>query len=786
MRRMLRAHFPLWAALTVALLGGAVAAQELPNGETAKSYVAYLASNALQGRDTGTPGFEKAAAWVAEHFREWGLEPGGDGGTYFQEFPFEFYQPDVEVPTLKVARRTFYFQEEDFRVMAYSGGGKVNAEVVFVGFGISAPDRGLDEYAGLETRGKVVLVMHGFPGEQEEKWKDVASDSAKALVAQQHGAVGMLMCAHFREEDRSAGRWRLRPGNYRAGFVAFAVSDRVVHFLLAGKNESKRAFERRMRTAQEKLEKELRPLSRPTGKKAELAVKVVFDPQRRGKNVLAVLRGSDPQLREEAVLLGGHLDHVGVQYGEVYNGADDNASGAATVMEVARVMARNGVRPRRSIVFACWGGEERGLLGSRYYAEHPLFPIEKTVANLNMDMVGLGKKLGFPGIYYAPELWGLIKENLTQEELEFIEASRGGPGGSDHTPFITRGVPAFALMTSPFDAHPDYHQPGDDAEKIDAELMGKVARFVYKAALLIADHPGELIVEHRLPRYIHKSAVVANLHPIPYTPGMAVLDSLQEEWIDLQFVTLPFDSLLKPSEQLTNVVRSLEQASKEVGDPSGLDRAMAMMFSSRREKTAAFLGLEGARSVHGDLQFLAAAGKLGARFVTLDGCDGKWVDRGVLTEQGKKAVAIANEQKMLLILRNQPESVVGQVLAASKAPVVVAGTGMPSDSLASRLKENGGLFAVPYDLEAGASSAVSMVRALKESLGLKYLTIYADYGRPLRLRELDRLFELTVALKDGGFGDREVTDLLGGNLRAVLGRIFPTQQPRMMRPFSLN
>ncbi len=783
MTRKPKAHLLHAAVLLAVLLIGSSGAQELPNGETAKSYVTYLASDALQGRDTGTPGFERAAMWVAEHFREWGLEPGGDAGTYFQEFPFSFYHSESQVPKLKVAGRQFYFQEEDFRVMAHSGGGKVNAEVVFVGFGISAPDKGLDEYAGVDVRGKVVLVMHGFPGDKEEKWKEVASDSSKAFVAQQHGAVGMLMCAHFREEDRSAGRWRLQPGNYKEGFIAFAVSDRVVHWLLAGKNENKRAFERRMRSEQEKLERELKPISRLTSKKAELAVRVVFDPQRKGKNVIAVLRGSEPELRQEAVVLGAHLDHIGVQYGEIYNGADDNASGAATVMEVARVMARNRVRPRRSIVFACWGGEERGLLGSRYYADHPTFPIEKTVANLNMDMVGLGKKLGLPGIYYAPELWGVIKESLSQEELEFIEPSRGGPGGSDHTPFITKGVPAFALMTSPFDAHPDYHQPGDDAHKIDPELMGKVARFVYKTTLLIADHQGELIVEGRLPRYIHKSAVVVNLHPIAYTPGMAVLDSLQEEWIDLQLVTVPFDSLLAPSEQLNNVVRYLEQGAKEVGDPSRLDRAMAMMFSSRREKTAALFGLHGARSVHGDLQFLAVAGKLGARFLILDGYDGGWIEPNGLTDQGKKAVAIANEQKMLLLLQNLRESIVCQVLAASKGPVVLAGTRAASDSLAQRLKENGGLLALPYDPEEGPASSVAATRQLEKQLGLKQLAFYPDYGRPLRLRELDRLLELTVALKNDGFADREISGLLGGNLREVLGRMFRNQQPRVMRPF---
>ncbi len=770
-------------ALSLVLATFGALAQELPNGDTAKSYVAFLASDALQGRDTGTPGFEKAAAWVAEHFREWGLEPGGDNGTYIQEFPLEFYQADLEIPVLKVADRSFYFQDEDFRVMSYSGGGKLKAEVVFVGYGISAPEKGLDEYAGVDTRGKVVLVMHGCPGNQEEKWGSLASDSAKAAMAVQHGAVGMLMCAHFRAEDRSAGRWRLRPGNYRPGFVAFAVSDRVAQFLLIGQKETKRAFERRMQNEQEKLDKELKPISRATGKKVELSVKVVFDPQRKGKNVIAVLPGVDPVLREEAVVLGGHLDHVGLQYGEVYNGADDNASGAATVMEVARVMARNGVQPRRSIVFACWGGEERGLLGSRFYAEHPRFPIEKTVANLNMDMVGLGKKLGFPGIYYAPELWQLIKENLTTEELEFIEPSRGGPGGSDHTPFITRGVPAFALMTSPFDAHPDYHQPGDDAHKIDAELMGKVGRFVYKTALLLANHERPLIVENRHPRYIHKSAVVANLHPLPYTPGMAVLDSLQEEWIDLQLVSVPFDSLLKPSEQLTNVVRSLEQATKEVGDPSRLDRAIAMMFSSRREKTAALVGLDGARTVHGDLQFLAAAGKLGARFLILDGMDGSWITHEGLTEEGKKAVAIANEQKMLLILQNLPEPTLYQILATSKSPVLVAGLKAVSDSLASKLKENGGLLAVPYTPGEAVEEVVTRVRALADQVGRNRLAFYPYFGQKLGLSELDRMLEVTIALHKDGLPDRDITGLLGANLRELMGRIFPSTQPRMMRPF---
>lgn|GEM_PF-71433 len=785
-------------------------AQQQVSGEAAKSYVAYLASDALEGRDTGTPGFERAANWVAEQFKNWGLMPAGDNGSYFQSFPFSYLKTEIELPKLMVGKRAFDFEDRDFTVLRYSGGGKVAAEVVFVGFGISAPERGLDEYAGMDVRNKIVLVMHGCPQNDEKKWQGTHSDSAKAAVAQQHGAIGMLLCADFGAEERGLGAWSLRPGNYRPNFISFGVTERVVKSLLRAKNETNQGYEKRLREQFEKLNKELKPISYSTGKKAILAVKVVYDPNRIGKNVLGIIKGTDPLVGDEVVVIGGHLDHVGVQYGQVYNGAEDNASGASVVMEVARVMMANKIQPKRSIIFACWGGEERGLLGSSYYAAHPVIPIEKTVLNLNLDMVGQGNKLGFPGIYYAPEIWTLIKENFPQETLDFLEPSRGGPGGSDHTPFITRGVPAFALMTSPWSAHTDYHQPGDDVEKISADLLGKVAQFVYEVALLVANSNDKLIVENRLPRYIHKSATIVNLHPISYQPGLAILDSLQNEWIDWQFVTVSLDSLQEPSCRLSEMMRSLDAATREESDISRMMGAMERMFRARRDKTNSVVGLHGVTSVAGDLANLRIAGRLGAKFFIFDGIDGHWVtEADGFTNDGKKAIQELNNQKMLILLKDLPESAMLQALELSKHPIVIAGVNNVdalSEGLLQRLATNGGLIALAFYPDAIAP-LVEQIETLKtrlsglpirvagsEPISMPYrlprsrpefslIGLYPCPNHDLDLASLDQMLNLTIVLHRKGYGDQDIKNILGENLQNLMNKINPRDLRQMRRPF---
>ncbi len=659
MSKRFRFSFFSLSWIIILSLAFSLSSQEKPNGELAKSYVSFLADDSFEGRDTGSPSFERAVQWVAENFQKWGLEPAGENGSFIQTFPFSFYKDDFETPQLIIEGREFYADDNDFRTLRFSGGGKIKGEVVFVGYGISAPDKNFDEYAGIDVKQKIVLFWHGCPNNDEEEWKDFVSDSAKIQIAFDRGAKGALICADFKQENRGVGFWRLRPGNYQKNFIAFGVDERVVKALLKKENETRRGFTNRMTRLQETLNHDLKPISFATGKKAIMEVKVDYNPARIGKNVLGMIRGNNPDYGDEAIVIGGHLDHLGVNYGLIYNGADDNASGSAVVMEIARVMKKNQIQPGRTIIFACWGGEERGLLGSRHYAAHPtIIPIEKTVLNFNLDMVGLGTKLGFPGIYYAPKIWQKIRENSSEEILDFIEPRRGGPGGSDHTPFITRGVPAFALMTSPWNDHPDYHQPEDDAEKIDARLLEKVAQFTYNNALLIANCNENLIDPNRQELFIHKSAIIANLNPISYELGLSIIDSLDKEWIDLQFIEVAVDSLESPSQKLVALVHSLQQAAQEDANPLASENSPQTLFSTRRESGAALVGIHGARNLNSDISRLKIAATLGAKFFIFDGFDETWITSADgLTKEGKSAIREMNKSKMLIVAQNLPDSV---------------------------------------------------------------------------------------------------------------------------------
>lgn len=760
-----------------------VFSQEKPSGELAKFYVTLLASDSFEGRDTGTPGFEKAVSWVVEQYQKWNLTPAGENGTYIQKFPFSFFKNDFENPQLTINGRKFYSEDDDFRVLRYSSGGKIKGEVVFVGYGICAADKNLDEYAGIDVTNKIVLFMHGCPENDEEEWENFFTDSAKIATAQNHGAIGALICADFKQEDRGVGYWRLRPENYQKNFIVFGVDERVVKLLLKKDNETDSGFTRRMTRQQENLDHDLISISLTAGKKVSMSVKIEYNPNCVGKNVIGMIKGTDPDIGDEAIVIGGHLDHLGIRQGLIYNGADDNATGSAVVMEIARVMKKNKIAPKRTIIFACWGGEERGLLGSRHYADHPTIPIEKTVLNFNIDMVGLGSKLGFPGIYYAPKIWEIISENSSEEILAFIEPKRGGPGGSDHTPFITRGVPAFALMTSPWNDHPDYHQPGDDAEKIDANLLEKVAQFVYDNALLVANSDQNLIEKNRYELYIHKSAIIANLNPMKYEPGLGIIDSLENEWIDIQFVEVSLDSLEFPSEKLAALVKSLDNAAQESANPLVSDNSPAALFSSRREDGAAIVGLHGAHSVNSDISQLRIAAKMGAKFFIFDGFDDQWItlEQGV-TKSGKNAIREMNKSKILIVVQNLPDSVVVPMLELSRHPIIVAGNydveNMNEDLLES-IEENKGLLALGFCPGKEAEKIVADIESLKRHLNIKYLGIYPGFGHQIDFSHLDKLFNLTVLLHGKNFSEDEIKNLLGNNLRRILFKIYPRDRGRM-------
>ena len=377
------------------------------DGAVIKGYITHLSSDASQGRRTLTPGYENAADWAAAKFKEWGLEPAGENGTYFQKVPISgarsAYVWATGVPTLVVNGRPFYHREGSFSVDTVSKpGAKVTGDVVFVGYGISAPAKGLDEYAGVDVKGKIVLALKGSPttaptprvqfapapapeaprpAGAKDEWAEEATDKAKVMTAYAKGAAAVMLYnpdpapagGMFAMGGMGARGEAMDPAAFTRPFVYVSnVGDDVFRWIMwRDPQESQRGFAARFAGMRADI-KGKKPRSSATGVTAALKG---YDTATRygeqyknnvGRNVIAKIEGTDPALKAQYVIAGGHLDHTGMSNGVIFNGADDNASGSAVTMEIARLLAANGVKPKRTLIFALWTGEEQGLIGSQY------------------------------------------------------------------------------------------------------------------------------------------------------------------------------------------------------------------------------------------------------------------------------------------------------------------------------------------------------------------------------------------------------------------------------------
>ncbi len=382
------------------------------DGKIIKGYIDYMASDDKDGRRSLTPGYEKVAEWAAGKFKEWGLKPAGDNGTFLQDVPVSGRgsgQPwTTGVPALTVDGRAFYLNDGDFTVEpASTPGAQADAEVVFVGYGISAPGKGLDEYAGVDVKGKVVLALKGSPKDappargmfgaavaepkDNEAWTEEARDQAKIKTAYEKGAAAVLLFNVDRlapaQQPQSAAALMARammaaePGSpYTRPFVVVSdVSERVFrHVMFRNPQETSRGFLARMDGWRRDI-RDRKAHSMATGVKAQVKgfQTITFFSEKLknnvSRNVIGKVEGTDPKLKAQVVVVGGHLDHVGMTNGVIFNGADDNASGSATVMEMARLVAANAatIKPKRTIYFALWCAEEMGLIGSEYLGEAP-------------------------------------------------------------------------------------------------------------------------------------------------------------------------------------------------------------------------------------------------------------------------------------------------------------------------------------------------------------------------------------------------------------------------------
>jgi len=501
---------PLLAAVLIAAVatGRATASDSPPDtldplavitASSARDLLSVLASDGMEGRRAGTEGARRASEFIAGAFRKAGLLPGGKDGSFFQPVkvpPASLPGADNRLRIRGVKRRFDMTPFKDFVPFGFSPNARAEGDVVFAGYGISAPELGWDDYADIDVKGKIVFVLRHGPGGKFEavfrtrKHRDLLSFHSKGLEAQKHGGAAFIVVtdpAHLKGRDRLAF---LVGGGSTLRIPCVHAVQSVGEALLGVVGDTLESRQDKM----ERLGRSL-PVSIPT-LKVEVSTSV-----RRGKpvcrNVVGLLKGSDPVLSKECIVIGAHYDHLGFgdvgalggKPGEIFNGADDNGSGTVGVMETARAFGSMPYRPRRSIVFVAFAGEEIGLFGSRAYAADPLFPPSRTASMINLDMIGRMRKgrVTIMGVGSGKEFEAVLNEANREIGLA-LTLSKAAYAGSDHTSFYTKRIPVVFFFTG---IHPDYHRPSDTIEKIDFEGMAKVTQLVYMTAAKLASMDGK-------------------------------------------------------------------------------------------------------------------------------------------------------------------------------------------------------------------------------------------------------------------------------------------------------
>jgi hypothetical protein len=439
-----------------------------------EAHIRFLASDYLQGRDVGTDGYEIAANYVAAQMQLLGLEPAGENGSYFAQVPLQDVTADAGYNSFTLDGETF--AQGDLVYVSTNPNvleATVSAPLVFVGYGISAPNRDHDDYAGLDVAGKIVVVMNGVPGGlPTEERAHHNSTTTKRDVAAAHGAIGMIALAGWSDEQVTefANGPALLPTVRLTAATGPSSYDQVQVIANVGSTLGARLFEGAEMSLEE-VEAAMNAEENPTFPHFDLPHSVSMRQHTLSEpftapNVVGMLAGSDPELGSEIVVLSAHLDHIGTihegmrgggacrssdEEDTVCNGAVDNASGVSIMLETARTFIEQGT-PRRSVVFVALAAEEKGLLGSEHFARNPTVPAEAIVANVNLDMpvivyefndvIAFGadhSNLGPIAARAAARMGIEVSPDPIPEQSIFVR--------SDHYNFVRQGVPSIFLMT---------------------------------------------------------------------------------------------------------------------------------------------------------------------------------------------------------------------------------------------------------------------------------------------------------------------------------------------------
>jgi Zn-dependent M28 family amino/carboxypeptidase len=507
---------------------------ETINAEQMRAYLSFIASDEMEGRDTPSRGLDTTAKFLALNLSRWGFKPAGDDGTFFQKIALRRDAIDGTKSSAEIDGQKFSFGE-DFLPNAVQA--TLQGPLVFAGSGWVIKSKNLNPYEGVDVKGKIIVVMGqpfpGFPrgvtradlaGRQGVDW------SSPGIYAQQQGAKGVLVIADAQtlqnwEQSRARATQggRLTVDKFTTTQTASGVSSVLMSMNMATALLKGEKFDAAALASKFSAGEALPTFELSSGKNVKVNI-TVKNERPMTQNVVAVWEGSDPNLKSEYVAVGAHYDHIGIcapaAADPICNGADDDGSGTTAMLAMAEALARAKQRPKRSVLFVWHCAEEKGLWGSRYFAENPTVPLDKIVTQLNMDMIGRSKKdgdtntrnqtLSGPNTVYVigsrmmstelGELSERVNATYLNMQLDYKYDDPADPNRfffrSDHINYARKGIPIIFYFDG---VHEDYHRPGDEPQKIDYEKMQRVTRTVYVTLWEIAIRSTRPKVDKQLP-----------------------------------------------------------------------------------------------------------------------------------------------------------------------------------------------------------------------------------------------------------------------------------------------
>jgi len=484
-----------------------------------KAAMTFLASDQMRGRETGSPENDLAALYIRSSLIQMGLKPLAQTGDYLQSIPLmtsEIMKGETFLKGTDQNGTDTFRTDSVIFLMAPMQTNELKSRLVFAGYGFRDTASGYDDFKNIDVKDKIIMIMTGSPVEtahDKNAMLRFEEEGLKIRYAYMHGAKGVICVYEPGNKFRDA---------YASGLAEMGASGpgtkivklketrevpalQIVFITQYAADQLLKTDGFSLQSLQNKILSEKKPVSYESDKINLTLTTTIKGTDLKANNVIGIIEGTDPSLKNECIIYTAHFDHIGVdRKGEVFNGADDNASGSVSLLEVAKAFMNLHKKPARSIVFAWVNGEEKGLLGSEYYSENPVIGMNNTLLDINLDMVGrsrmpsdTGKFMGIdPTVSKQGEIQmytdqkgsdflGLIGKRSADAGIRSLNMGKDPVlGSSDHASFMSKGVP-FIFFNSGF--YPDLHSTGDDVEKIDFDKMERVTRLVFLLGYDIAN-----------------------------------------------------------------------------------------------------------------------------------------------------------------------------------------------------------------------------------------------------------------------------------------------------------